>query len=117
LGLGTGKVDEGQSNQERTRPNFLESCGSPKLESRTKTPTPLSDKEIEQQYGKPGAQLFGLKHVTALHTRDRVRANSPGFAEPLRHASGVWIDGGRQWRLADAYLGTAVLVEITKLKV
>ena len=80
-------------------------------------PTALPDKEIEEKYGKSQGQLFGVKHVTVLHTRDRVRANSPGFAEPLRHASGVWIDGGRQWRLADAYLGTAVLVEIKALLV
>jgi len=33
----------------------------------------------------------------------------------LRHASGVWIEGGRQWRLADAYLGTAVEREIKAL--
>ena len=50
-----------------------------------------------------------------LHTRDRARANSEGFVEPLRHASGVWIDGGRQWRLADAYLGTTVEREIKAL--
>jgi len=78
-------------------------------------PTALPDKEIEEEYGKSQAQLFGVKHVTVLHTRDRVRANSEGFVEPLRHASGVWIDGGRQWRLADAYLGTAVVVEIKAL--
>jgi cyanophycinase len=41
--------------------------------------------------------------------------NSDGFVEPLRHASGVFIDGGRQWRLADVYLGTAVEREIKAL--
>jgi cyanophycinase len=61
------------------------------------------------------AKEFGLASVTVLHTRDRARANSEGFVEPLRHASGVWIDGGRQWRLADAYLGTAVEREIKAL--
>ena len=44
-----------------------------------------------------------------------MRADSEGFVEPLRHASGVIIDGGRQWRLADAYLGTAVEREIKAL--
>ncbi len=79
-------------------------------------PTAMSDAEINpdtirQSYLK----RFGVTHVTVLHTRDRVRANSEGFVEPLRHASGVWIDGGRQWRLADAYLGTAVEREIKSL--
>lgn len=40
---------------------------------------------------------------------------SSSFAEPLRHATAVFIDGGRQWRLADAYLGTAVEREIKAL--
>jgi cyanophycinase len=58
---------------------------------------------------------FGIAHVTVLHTRDRKVANSAEFTQPLRQASGVWIEGGRQWRLADAYLGTAVEREIKAL--
>src|SRR5260370_24087831 len=56
-----------------------------------------------------------VENVTVLHTRDPVRANSEGFVEPLRHASGVWIGGGRQYRLADAYLGTAGEREVKDL--
>jgi cyanophycinase len=61
------------------------------------------------------AKNWGLRSVTVLHTRDRARADSDEFVGPLRHASGVWIDGGRQWRLVDAYLGTAVEREIKAL--
>ena len=61
------------------------------------------------------ARRFELAHVTVLHTTDRKRANSEEFVEPLKHASGVWITGGRQWRLTDAYLGTAVEREIKAL--
>ena len=57
----------------------------------------------------------GAKNVKVLHTRDREVANSPTFVEPLLTARGVWIDGGRQWRLADAYLGTRVMVELHKV--
>jgi cyanophycinase len=79
-------------------------------------PTALTDKEIDlDKYGLNTSKLFGITHVTVLHTKDHARANSEGFVEPLRHASGVWIDGGRQWRLADAYLGTAVEREIKSL--
>jgi cyanophycinase len=58
---------------------------------------------------------FNVTHVTVLHTRDRKLADSPAFVKPLQEASGVWIEGGRQWRLADAYLGTAVEREIKAL--
>ena len=55
---------------------------------------------------------MGCKNVTVLHTRERAVADSPKFVEPLLTARGVWIDGGRQWRLADAFLGTRVVVEL-----
>lgn len=79
-------------------------------------PTALSDGPIDlDKYRLEQMRRFNVKRVMVLHTRDRVRANSDGFVEPLRHASGVWIDGGRQYRLADAYLGTAVEREIKAL--
>ena len=45
--------------------------------------------------------------LTLLHTRDRAVADSDSFTQVIDKASGVWFSGGRQWRLADAYLGTA----------
>ncbi len=59
----------------------------------------------------PGTGPFvtaGARHLTVLHTTDRDTANTDAFVEPLRHARGVWFGGGRQWRLADAYLDTKV---------
>lgn len=79
-------------------------------------PTARRDKDIDvDKYRLSMAKLFGVEHVTVLHTRDRARANSEGFVAPLRHASGVWIDGGRQWRLTNAYLETAVESELKAL--
>ncbi len=48
----------------------------------------------------------GARNVTVLHTRDRSVADSESFVAPLRKARGVFFPGGRQWRLADAYLNT-----------
>jgi cyanophycinase len=78
-------------------------------------PTALDDSEVPKHTSLNFGKSFGVRNVTVLHARNRVLANSPDFAEPLRHASGVWIDGGRQWRLVDAYLGTAVEQEIKAL--
>src|SRR5947209_8313485 len=58
------------------------------------------------------ANTFAVKNYVVLHTRDRKQADSKEFVEPLKHATGVWIEGGRQWRLADAYLGTLTEREI-----
>jgi cyanophycinase len=50
----------------------------------------------------------GVASATVLHTLDRRRANDPEFVRPLRTVTGVWIGGGHQSRLSEAYAGTAV---------
>ncbi len=57
-------------------------------------------------------QVFGVQEVAVLDTKDRARADSDEFVAPLKEATFVFIDGGRQWRLADAYLGTRVEREL-----
>jgi len=48
----------------------------------------------------------GATNLHVLHTYDPAEADTETFAAPLRDADAVWFPGGRQWRLADAYLGT-----------
>lgn len=57
----------------------------------------------------------GAGRVDVLHTRDREAADSRRFTRPLRRATGVWMPGGRQWRLVDAYLHTRVHEELESL--
>ncbi|KFA52282.1 hypothetical protein S40293_00607 [Stachybotrys chartarum IBT 40293] len=49
----------------------------------------------------------GATNVTVLHTYDPAEADTEEFARPLVDAKAVWFSGGRQWRLVDAYAGTA----------
>ncbi len=56
--------------------------------------------------GTRGLKAAGARHVVVLHTIDRAVANSDRFIAPLRHAGGVWFEGGRQWHLVDSYYGT-----------
>ena len=53
--------------------------------------------------------------VTILHTRARDEANDPAFVEPIKHATGVWITGGKQSQIAAAYSGTLVEKELHAL--
>lgn len=55
---------------------------------------------------------LGATDVVQLHTRYTAEANREEFVAPLRRARAVWFSGGRQWRLAEAYLGTRTLREI-----
>ena len=49
-----------------------------------------------------------VQSVDFLDTDSRDDANDEQFVKPLRHATGVWICGGVQGRLADIYVGTQV---------
>ena len=66
----------------------------------------------------PGAGQFtraGLVNLTVLHTTDREVADSEDFVKPIQEACGVFFTGGRQWRLADAYLHTRTHKELHNL--
>ena len=79
-------------------------------------PTAQEDGLIREGWlAKSAPARAGLKKLTPLHTRDRRVADSPEFTEPLRRARGVWFEGGRQWRLADSYLGTRTERELYAL--
>jgi cyanophycinase len=93
---------------------FVELAGGPDADF-VLIPTALDEEEINFAEAVHIAKGFGITHITVLHTRDRKEANSQGFVKALRKASAVWIEGGEQWRLADAYIGTAVEREIKAL--
>jgi cyanophycinase len=56
--------------------------------------------------------IFAGMRCGVLHTTDRKVADSPAFVAQLKDATGVYLEGGRHWRLADAYLGTLTLKKI-----
>lgn len=66
----------------------------------------------EEKILAPWKNQLGLKNVRLLHTPDPSVANTEEFVRPLREATGVWFDGGRQWHLVDSYADTLTLREI-----
>ena len=65
-----------------------------------------------------GLRVFrdnGARNLTVLHTRDPKVADTAAFVEPITRARGVFFAGGRQWRLADAYLKTRTHKELEAL--
>src|SRR5689334_12881099 len=77
-------------------------------------PTASEDDEHYNNYwsGLKQWREAGAKNLTVIHTRDRKVADSEAFVKPIKTARGVFFGGGRQWRLADAYSGTATQREI-----
>ena len=73
-----------------------------------------------REYGPYWSGLIQFKEVgatnlTVLHTTDRDVADSEDFVKAIQEARGVFFGGGRQWRLADAYLDTRTHEELFKL--
>lgn len=109
-------IQGGGSVTSETKERFVALAGGP-IANFVVIPTADERDFNPDQYRAQMARFFGLdaENVAVLHARDPVRANSQRFVEPLRHSSGVWIGGGRPYRLADAYLGAAVEREIKAL--
>jgi cyanophycinase len=57
----------------------------------------------------------GLKNVKMLHTHDPKIADTEEFVKPLKEASAVWFDGGRQWNCVDSYANTLTYREFHKV--
>jgi len=114
-------IIDGGGEPDEVKTRFVKLAGGPNANF-VLIPTAMSDEQIEkggfiQGQGKGWARSWGIHdgRITMLHTRDKNRADSQYFVDALRKASGVWIMGGRQWRLADAYLDTGVEREIKAL--
>jgi len=79
-------------------------------------PTAASSQPDYDYAGHPSAKYareeLGLEHVTVVHSHERSVADTVDFVAPIRKADAVWLTGGRQWRIADAYLGTLAETEI-----
>jgi cyanophycinase len=69
-------------------------------------PTALGLTTYEEKEGDFLRRL-GAKNVKVWHTDYKSMADSDSFVNPIRNAKGIWFTGGRQWRLVDAYEGTA----------
>jgi cyanophycinase len=71
-------------------------------------PTAQEDSSLQKSQERTLKRLkaLGVAEVTVLHTRDPRVANTADFVAPVKRATGVWFEGGRQWRIADGFLNT-----------
>jgi cyanophycinase len=91
---------------------FLEIAGGPEAPLVIIPTAGEGDIYDEFYSGVADFRKAGFKDITVLHTRDRNLANTDEFVAPLLQARAVWFPGGRQWRLADAYLDTRTELEL-----
>lgn len=105
----------GALKDQRIWDRFIELAGGPDARF-VVIPTAGGAEDYDADWpGLDGLRRAGLRKLTLLHTYNRKEADTAEFAKPLETAQGVWFTGGRQWRLADSYLGTRVEEELWKL--
>jgi cyanophycinase len=114
-------IIDGGGEPDEVKKRFVALAGGPDADF-VLIPTAKSDEDIERGgffrgQGRGWARSWGIHdgHITMLHTRDKEQASSEYFINALQKASAVWIMGGRQPLLADAYLDTAVESGIKEL--
>lgn len=73
------------------------------------------DDHSELEWYRDQWQLYRFRSITILHTRDRSQATTEEFRRPLASATGVWIGGGDQSRLATAFVGTPVESDLLRI--
>lgn len=94
---------------------FLELAGGPDAPI-VVIPTAVGAREYPADWsGLDVLRAAGASNITILHAHDTGEADSEEFVAPLREAKAVWFPGGRQWRLAAAYLDTRTEVELNRL--
>ncbi len=98
--VGGGRVTEEMRRQ------FVKLAGGPEAQI-VIIPTAVEKPQLGDRRDAREFKDAGAKTVAVLHTTDRAESDRDEFIEPLRSATGVWFGGGRQWRLVDAYEGTA----------
>ena len=94
---------------------FMELAGGPEAPL-VIIPTAGGADQYDQSWrGLRQFQEAGFKNITLVHTYDPTEADSEEFVQPIKQAKAVFFTGGRQWRLADAYLNTMVHKELFAL--
>ncbi len=76
----------------------------------TASSTKPNDVEISNLW-----QERGFEQVEVLHTRDKSQTNKAEFSAVLNQATAVWLGGGSQTRIADAYCDTLVETQLFAL--
>ena len=79
------------------------------------TASDAAETKTPENLKKPWSEM-GFESVEILHTRSKDTANTDEFVKPLQQATAVWIDGGDQSRIAEAYADTAVERELIALR-
>lgn len=88
---------------------FVEYAGGPDKAHIVIFPTAAPDPLPKRDSLADTFKKAGAKKVTILYGKTQREVLSKEFLNTLKEATGLWFDGGRQWRFVDCYEGTQAL--------
>jgi cyanophycinase len=114
-GGGTLMVCGGGALPEEVYDEFVKLAGGPKSKLVLIPSAHPYENLAALSYRFNGWLQYPTESFHFLHAATREEAESEDFAKPLEDATGVWMSGGAQGRLADLYKGTRVEYYLQKL--
>ncbi|MBI2806986.1 MAG: Type 1 glutamine amidotransferase-like domain-containing protein [Planctomycetes bacterium] len=72
-------------------------------------PTAAANPLPKREFLAAGFRKAGAKKATVLYGQTQAEVESKPFLDALKEATGIWFDGGRQWRFVDCYENTKAL--------
>jgi cyanophycinase len=115
LAQGSLVIGGGGRTAEQTRAEFVRLAGGPRARI-VLIPSACTYESLEfiKQYFS-GWEEYHIASLEFLDAKNRQQADTYDFIRPLLSATGVWMPGGSQGRLADLYGGTKVELAIRQV--
>jgi cyanophycinase len=88
---------------------FVEYAGGPDKANIVIFPTANPDPLPKRDQVAAAFKKAGARKATVLYGRTQAEVESKEFLDTLKEATGLWFDGGRQWRFVDCYKNTKAL--------
>ncbi len=88
---------------------FIEYAGGPEKANIVIFPTANADPLPKRDVVAAAFKKAGAKKATVLYGKTQAEVESKEFLDTLKQATGLWFDGGRQWRFVDCYENTKAL--------
>ncbi len=88
---------------------FVEYAGGPDKANIVIFPTAAENPLPKREAIAAAFKKAGAKKATVLYGQTQAVVESKEFLDTLKEATGLWFDGGRQWRFVDCYENTTAL--------
>lgn len=106
---GTLVIVGGGGSPEGLYKRFIEYAGGEGKANIVIFPTANPDPLPKRDFVAAAFQKAGARTATVLYGRTQTEVESKEFLDTLKEATGLWFDGGRQWRFVDCYENTKAL--------